>query len=67
LLRSLDRIIHDPIDAVELYTRQSCVSVTARDLATMGATLADGVTGQRAAEFQSRQLGLELFASESRV
>ncbi len=28
--------------AVELYTRQSCLSVTARDLAVMGATLADG-------------------------
>ena len=28
--------------AVELYTRQSCVRVTARDLAVMGATLADG-------------------------
>ena len=28
--------------AVDLYTRQSCVSVTARDLAVMGATLADG-------------------------
>jgi glutaminase len=67
LLRSLDRIFHDPTDAVELYTRQSCVSVTARDLATMGATLADGVKGQRAAEFLSRQLGLELFASEPRV
>lgn len=28
--------------ALDLYTRQSCVQVTARDLATMGATLADG-------------------------
>ena len=37
--------------AVELYTRQSCLSVSARDLAVMGATLADGgvnpVTGER--------------------
>jgi glutaminase len=37
--------------AVDLYTRQSCLSVTARDLAVMGATLADGgvnpVTKQR--------------------
>lgn len=37
--------------ALDLYTRQSCVSVTARDLAVMGATLADGgvnpVTGER--------------------
>jgi glutaminase len=38
-------------DAVDLYTRQSCLRVTARELAVMGATLADGgvnpVTGER--------------------
>lgn len=34
----------DPADAVEVYTRQSCLSVTAVDLAVMGATLADGGT-----------------------
>ena len=37
--------------ALDLYTRQSCVAVTARDLAVMGATLADGgvnpLTGHR--------------------
>jgi glutaminase len=37
--------------ALDLYTRQSCVAVTARDLAVMGATLADGgvnpLTGDR--------------------
>jgi glutaminase len=32
----------DPADAVDLYTRQSCVLVSAVDLAVMGATLADG-------------------------
>jgi glutaminase len=41
----------DPADAVDLYTRQSCLAVSARDLATMGATLALGgvnpVTGER--------------------
>lgn len=31
-----------PEDALELYTRQSCLLVTAHDLAVMGATLADG-------------------------
>ncbi len=31
-----------PADAVDVYTRQSCLGVTARDLAVMGATLADG-------------------------
>lgn len=31
-----------PQDALELYNRQSCLAVTAHDLAVMGATLADG-------------------------
>lgn len=34
----------DPAEAVEVYTRQSCLAVTAVDLAVMGATLADGGT-----------------------
>ncbi|WP_432936551.1 glutaminase A [Kribbella sp. CA-253562] len=42
LLKSLGGLAGDPDDAVELYTRQSCLSVTAVDLARMGATLADG-------------------------
>jgi glutaminase len=32
----------EPPGAVDIYTRQSCLAVTARDLAVMGATLADG-------------------------
>ena len=32
----------DPAEAVDLYTRQCSLRVTARDLAVMGATLADG-------------------------
>lgn len=36
------RVAGDPVAALELYTRQCSLSVTARDLATMGATLADG-------------------------
>jgi glutaminase len=32
----------DPVDAVDLYTRQSCLRVTAIDVAVMGATLANG-------------------------
>jgi glutaminase len=35
-------IYSDPEEALDLYTRQSSVRVTALDLATMGATLADG-------------------------
>lgn len=42
LLQSYDRIGGDPSAVLDLYTRQSCLSVTARDLAVMGATLADG-------------------------
>lgn len=41
----------DPAAALDVYTRQSCLEVTVRDLAVMGATLADGgvnpVTGAR--------------------
>jgi glutaminase len=51
LLHEKGRLDCDPAEAVDLYTRQSCLGVTARDLATMGATLADGgvnpVTGER--------------------
>jgi glutaminase len=32
----------EPADAVDVYTRQSCLAVTGRDLALMGATLSDG-------------------------
>lgn len=42
LLQSYGRIYDDPASAVELYTRQCCLNVTARDLAVMAATLADG-------------------------
>lgn len=42
LLQSFDRIYLDPATAVELYTRQCSLYVSAKDLALMGATLADG-------------------------
>jgi glutaminase len=42
LLHFYGRIAIDPADAVELYTRQCSLNVTASDLAVMGATLADG-------------------------
>lgn len=44
LLHSLGRISGDPLEAVDLYTRQCALSVSARDLAVMGATLANGGT-----------------------
>jgi glutaminase len=42
LLQSFGRISIDPAEAIELYTKQCSLNVTARDLAVMGATLADG-------------------------
>jgi glutaminase len=42
LLQSYGRLGLDPAEATELYTRQCSLNVTARDLAVMGATLADG-------------------------
>jgi glutaminase len=42
LLRNCGQLAIEPVDAVELYTRQCSLNVTAKDLAIMGATLADG-------------------------
>jgi len=42
LLKSYGRIYCDPALATDLYTRQCSLNVSARDLAVMGATLADG-------------------------
>jgi glutaminase len=51
LLQSYDRIYCDAKLATDLYTRQCSLNVSARDLAVMGATLADGgvnpITRQR--------------------
>lgn len=44
MLAAVGALEGEASDAVELYTRQSCLSVTAADLAVMGATLADGGT-----------------------
>jgi glutaminase len=42
LLQSYGRIYIDPAEATDLYTRQCSLNVSAKDLAVMGATLADG-------------------------
>lgn len=42
LLQSYGRVYMDPAEAVDLYTKQCALNVSARDLAVMGATLADG-------------------------
>lgn len=41
-LQSLGRLHSDPVEATDLYTRQCSLNVSAKDLAVMGATLADG-------------------------
>jgi glutaminase len=51
LLHGLGRLGAEPSQAIELYTLQCSLSVTATDLAVMAATLADGgiqpITGER--------------------
>jgi glutaminase len=42
LLQAYGRVYMDPAEATALYTKQCALDVTARDLAVMGATLADG-------------------------
>ena len=42
LLQSYGRIYFDPAQATDLYTKQCSLNVSAKDLAVMGATLADG-------------------------
>ena len=42
LLKDYEVIEGDPMQALDLYTRQCSVSVSARDLAVMGATFANG-------------------------
>lgn len=51
ILAASDRIYSDPMEAVDVYTKQCSIGVTARQLGIMGATLANGgvnpVTGKR--------------------
>ena len=42
LLEGYGRLYFDALEATDVYTRQCSLNVTARDLAVMGATLADG-------------------------
>ena len=57
LLKNAKIIPGDPQEALDLYTRQCSVSVTARDLSIMGATLGNGgvnpLTGQRLVSSQT--------------
>jgi glutaminase len=42
MLRAYERIFFDPIEATDVYTKQCSLNVTAKDMAVMGATLANG-------------------------
>jgi glutaminase len=51
ILAASDRIYSEPMEAVDVYTKQCSIGVTAKQLAMMGATLANGgvnpLTGKR--------------------
>lgn len=72
--RGLARLLADagclydqPDAAVDLYTRQSCITVDAFDLAVMGSTLADGgvnpITGERVVDALSCRYALAVMAT----
>lgn len=67
LLATFGRLGCDPVAAVELYTRQCSLKVTARDLAAMGATLADGgvqpLTGEQVVGAASSRSALAVMAT----
>ncbi len=68
LLYAYDRLYCDPMEATDVYTKQCSVGVTARQLAFMGATLANGgvnpKTGQRVlrADYVDEVLAVMLMA-----
>jgi glutaminase len=67
LLLNYGQIAIEPDDAVELYTRQCSLNVTAKDLAVMGATLADGgvnpMTRKRVVDAESCKFALAVMAT----
>ena len=67
LLQSYSRIYSDPIKATDLYTKQCALNVSAKDLAVMGATLADGgmnpLTKERVVEASVCHYALAIMAT----
>lgn len=67
LLESYARIDIDPLEVVDIYTRQCSLRVTSTDLAVMGATLADGgvnpLTGEQVVGSEVARDTLALLAS----
>jgi glutaminase len=59
LLLKYDRIYSDPLESVDIYTKQCSVGVNVKQLAQMGATLANGginpVTGERVMKSENIQ------------
>jgi len=67
LLDSYGRMYFDPVGATDVYTKQCSLNVTVRDLAVMGATLADGgvnpVTKERVIDSQRCERVLAVLAT----
>src|SRR5271165_2463452 len=67
LLQSYGRIYLDPAEATDLYTKQCSLNVSAKDLAVMGATLADGgvnpITRKRVVDADSCRYALAVMAT----
>jgi glutaminase len=67
LLEGYGRLGCPPEEAVALYTRQCSLAVTARDLAAMGATLADGgvnpLTGVRVVDAETARTTLAVMTT----
>jgi len=67
LLQSYGQVSIEPVDAIDLYTRQCSLNVTAKDLAVMGATLADGgvnpLTKKRVIDAESCKFALAVMAT----
>lgn len=67
LLQAYGRLYCDPAEAVDLYTRQCALRVNAKDLAVMGATLADGgvnpLTKERVIDADACRVALAVMAT----
>ncbi len=67
LLRGRGRLFADETEALDLYTRQSCLTVSARDLAVMGAALANGgvnpLTHERVVDAESSHCTLAVMTT----
>ena len=67
LLRSCGRVYMDPAEATDLYTKQCSLNVSAKDLAVMAATLADGgvnpLTRRRVVDAESCRYALAVMAT----